>query len=97
MVVLPAAVLLAAFTHYPPRSGRALTPRGDRAAVFIGLDNYRDMLTTPRSGAGVAINGAKRAGITPTRSRRHGDGALGQLACRTAAAAVALSPPTVRR
>src|SRR5579883_536628 len=51
LLLLPAAVLLAAFTHYP--AGATLwqsffsTPKGDRAAVYVGLDNYRDMLDDP--------------------------------------------------
>src|SRR5215467_3176627 len=51
LLLLPAAVLLAAFTHYP--AGATLwqsfysTPKGDRAGVFIGFDNYRDMLDDP--------------------------------------------------
>src|SRR4029077_4315210 len=51
LLLLPAGVLLAAFTHYP--AGATLwqsffsTPKGDRAAVFVGLDNYRDMLDDP--------------------------------------------------
>jgi len=51
LLLLPAAVLLAAFTHYP--AGLTVwqsffsTPKGDRAGVFIGLDNYRDMLDDP--------------------------------------------------
>jgi len=51
LLLLPAAVLLSAFTHYP--AGATLwqsffsTPKGDHATVYIGLDNYRDMLDDP--------------------------------------------------
>jgi len=51
LLLLPAAALLAAFTHYP--AGATLwqsffsTPKGNRAAVYTGLDNYRDMLDDP--------------------------------------------------
>ena len=51
LLLLPAAVLLALFTHYP--AGATLwhsffsTPKGNRPAVFVGLDNYRGMLDDP--------------------------------------------------
>ena len=51
LLLLPAAVLLVAFTHYP--AVRTLidsfysTPRGRRGAVFAGLDNYQTMLADP--------------------------------------------------
>jgi sn-glycerol 3-phosphate transport system permease protein len=51
LLLLPAAVLLAAFTHYPTVAtfwhSFFSTPKGDRVAVFIGLDNYRDMIEDP--------------------------------------------------
>ena len=51
LLLLPAAVLLAAFTHYP--AGATLwhsfftTPKPNRPSVFAGLDNYRSMFEDP--------------------------------------------------
>jgi sn-glycerol 3-phosphate transport system permease protein len=51
LLLLPAAVLLVAFTHYPTVStmidSSYSTPRGNRGAVFVGLDNYQTMLADP--------------------------------------------------
>ncbi|HUK09654.1 MAG TPA: sugar ABC transporter permease [Stellaceae bacterium] len=51
LLLLPAAVLLAAFTHYPTVAtfwhSLYSTPKGDRGAVFLGLGNYRDMIEDP--------------------------------------------------
>lgn len=51
LLLLPAAVLLVAFTHYPIlatlRDSLLSTPRGGRPAVFVGLDNYRFMAADP--------------------------------------------------
>jgi sn-glycerol 3-phosphate transport system permease protein len=51
LLLLPAAVLLAAFTHVPAVAtlwqSFFSTPKGDRAAVYVGLDNYRDLATDP--------------------------------------------------
>ncbi|MFQ5994884.1 MAG: carbohydrate ABC transporter permease [Acidiferrobacterales bacterium] len=48
LLLLPAAVLLAAFTHYPTASTLVKsffsTPKGTRSAKFIGLENYQLML-----------------------------------------------------
>jgi sn-glycerol 3-phosphate transport system permease protein len=48
LLLLPAAVLLAVFTHYPAVAtlyhSVMSTPRGGRPSVFVGLDNYRSML-----------------------------------------------------
>lgn len=51
LLLLPAAVLLAVFTHYP--AGATLwhsffsTPKPSRPGVFVGLDNYRGMVEDP--------------------------------------------------
>ncbi len=51
LLLLPAAVLLVAFTHYP--AVRTIfdsffsTPSATHAAVFVGLDNYRAMRDDP--------------------------------------------------
>lgn len=51
LLLLPAAVLLAAFTHYPAFAtlwhSFLSTPKGNRAAVWVGLDNYRGMVEDP--------------------------------------------------
>jgi len=48
LLLLPAALLLAVFTHYPAVAtlyhSLMSTPRGSRPSVFVGLDNYRTML-----------------------------------------------------
>jgi sn-glycerol 3-phosphate transport system permease protein len=48
LLLLPAALLLALFTHYPAVAtlyhSLMSTPRGSRPSVFVGLDNYRTML-----------------------------------------------------
>ncbi len=51
LLLLPAAVLLAVFTHYPTvatlYSSLLSTPRGSRPAVFVGLENYQAMVADP--------------------------------------------------
>ncbi len=51
LLVLPAAVLLATFTHYPAVAtflhSLMSTPRGSRPAHFVGWDNYRSLLQDP--------------------------------------------------
>lgn len=51
LLLLPAAVLLATFTHYPAVATIVdsffSTPRGAHGAVFVGADNYRAMLDDP--------------------------------------------------
>ena len=51
LLLLPAAVLLALFTHYPAMAtlGHSLlsTPKGGRSAVWVGLDNYRQLADDP--------------------------------------------------
>jgi sn-glycerol 3-phosphate transport system permease protein len=51
LLVLPAAVLLVAFTHYPAIATLIgsfyATPKGGRAAPFVGLENYEFMLEDP--------------------------------------------------
>ena len=51
LLLLPAAVLLAAFTHYPAVAtvlhSFFSTAKAGRAAVFVGLDNYEAMLDDP--------------------------------------------------
>jgi sn-glycerol 3-phosphate transport system permease protein len=51
LLLLPAAVLLITFTHYPAVAtiidSFFSTPKGGRPAVFIGFDNYQAMLDDP--------------------------------------------------
>ena len=51
LLLLPAAVLLATFTHYPIlatlRDSVLSTPRAGRPTMFVGLDNYRFMAADP--------------------------------------------------
>ena len=51
LLFLPAAVLLAAFTHYPAVAtlwhSFLSTPKGARPAVWVGLDNYQGMVEDP--------------------------------------------------
>jgi len=51
LLLLPAAVLLALFTHYPAVANLwhsfHSTPRGSRPAHFVGLDNYRALVDDP--------------------------------------------------
>src|SRR3546814_12327987 len=50
-LVLPAAVLLGTFTHYPAVAtfiqSLFSTPRGSRPARFVGGENYQAMLQDP--------------------------------------------------
>src|SRR5471030_514222 len=51
LLLLPSAVLLVLFTHYPAVStlwhSFFSTPKGARASVFVGIDNYRGMVEDP--------------------------------------------------
>ena len=51
LLLLPAMVLLVAFTHYPAVATTwhsfFSTPKGSRPAVFVGLENYELMLDDP--------------------------------------------------
>src|SRR6266581_226161 len=51
LLLLPALVLLALFTHWPALEtfidSLHSTPRGRRAEAFVGIDNYRQMLEDP--------------------------------------------------
>jgi sn-glycerol 3-phosphate transport system permease protein len=51
LLLLPALVLLVAFTHYPAVAtvwhSVFSTPKGDRGAVFVGLENYALMADDP--------------------------------------------------
>ncbi|MEK6244451.1 MAG: sugar ABC transporter permease [Pseudomonadota bacterium] len=51
LLLLPAAALLALFTHYPALAtlwhSFHSTPKGARPAVWVGLDNYRGLVEDP--------------------------------------------------
>src|SRR5450432_435613 len=51
LLLLPSAALLALFTHYPAVAtlwhSFGSTPKGARASVFVGLDNYRQLVDDP--------------------------------------------------
>jgi ABC-type sugar transport system permease subunit len=51
LLLLPAAVLLVTFTHYPAVAtfigSFFSTPKGARPAVFVGFDNYQAMIEDP--------------------------------------------------
>ena len=51
LLLLPAAVLLALFTHYPAIANLwhsfYSTPKGSRPPSFVGLDNYRALIDDP--------------------------------------------------
>jgi len=51
LLVLPAAALLALFTHYPIVAtlwgSFHSTPKGARPAVWVGIDNYRQLVDDP--------------------------------------------------
>ena len=51
LLLLPAAALLALFTHYPAVANLwhsfFSTPKGARPAVYVGLDNYRTLVEDP--------------------------------------------------
>jgi sn-glycerol 3-phosphate transport system permease protein len=51
LLLLPALALLALFTHYPAVAtlwhSFYTTPKGSRPAVFVGLDNYRQLAEDP--------------------------------------------------
>jgi sn-glycerol 3-phosphate transport system permease protein len=51
LLLLPAMALLALFTHYPAVAtfwySFLSNPKGDREAVFVGLDNYQQLVEDP--------------------------------------------------
>src|SRR5262245_35576696 len=51
LLLLPALVLLVAFTHWPAIAtlidSLYATPRGSRPAPFVGIDNYIDLIDDP--------------------------------------------------
>ena len=70
LLVLPAAVLLVTFTHYPAVAtlyhSFLSTPKGGRPAVWVGLDNYRVMLADPVFWQSLRNNALFALGTIPT-------------------------------
>jgi sn-glycerol 3-phosphate transport system permease protein len=70
LLVLPAGVLLVAFTHYPAVAtfydSLLSTPRPGRPAVWVGLDNYRAMLADPIFRQSLRNNALFALGTIPT-------------------------------
>jgi sn-glycerol 3-phosphate transport system permease protein len=67
LLIAPSLVLLVAFTHWPAIAtlldSLYTTPRGSRPPVFVGLDNYTDLLDDPVFFKAL-INNAWYAGVT---------------------------------
>jgi sn-glycerol 3-phosphate transport system permease protein len=70
LLLLPAAALLALFTHYPAVANLwhsfFSTPKGARPAVFVGLDNYRTLVEDPIFWTAFANNLWYALGTIPT-------------------------------
>src|SRR5215471_6977243 len=70
LLLLPAAVLLATFTHVPAVAPIVdsffSTPKGARPAVFVGLDQYEQMLDDPIFWQALANNLWFALGTIPT-------------------------------
>jgi sn-glycerol 3-phosphate transport system permease protein len=70
LLLLPAAVLLATFTHYPAVAtlyhSLYSTPRGHRPAVWVGPENYQAMLADPVFWLSLRNNVVFALGTIPT-------------------------------
>src|SRR5260370_41350336 len=70
LLLLPALVLLALFTHWPALEtfidSLHSTPRGRRAEAFVGIDNYRQMLEDPVFRRAIVNNLWYALGTIPT-------------------------------
>ena len=69
LLLLPAAALLALFTHYPTLGtlwhSFFSTARGARAPAFVGLENYRQLVEDPIFWQALANNLWYAAGTIP--------------------------------
>ena len=69
LLLLPAAVLLALFTHYPAIANLwhsfYSTPKGSRPPSFVGLDNYRALIDDPIFGQALTNNAWYALGTIP--------------------------------
>ena len=70
LLLLPATILLAAFTHYPAVATLVAsffsTPKGARPAVWVGLDNYQAMVADPVFWQTLRNNALFALGTIPT-------------------------------
>jgi sn-glycerol 3-phosphate transport system permease protein len=70
LLLLPATVLLVAFTHYPAVATLVAsffsTPKGARPAVWVGLDNYQAMVADPVFWQALRNNTLFALGTIPT-------------------------------
>jgi len=70
LLLLPATILLAAFTHYPALATLVAsffsTPKGARPAVWVGLDNYGAMVADPVFWQTLRNNALFALGTIPT-------------------------------
>jgi len=70
LLLLPAAVLLAAFTHYPALAtlyhSLFSTPKAGRPSVWIGAENYQAMLADPVFWQSLRNNALFALGTIPT-------------------------------
>jgi sn-glycerol 3-phosphate transport system permease protein len=70
LLLLPAGVLLAAFTHYPALATLVAsffsTPKGARPAVWVGADNYAAMVADPVFWQTLRNNALFALGTIPT-------------------------------
>ena len=70
LLVLPALVLLATFTHYPTLatlvSSLYSTPKRNRPAVFVGAEQYQAMLADPVFWQSLQNNAVYALGTIPT-------------------------------
>jgi sn-glycerol 3-phosphate transport system permease protein len=69
LLLLPAAVLLVTFTHFPAVAtfldSFYSTPKGRRPAIFVGLDNYQFMLGDPVFWRALENNALYAASVIP--------------------------------
>ena len=74
LLLLPATVLLVAFTHYPAVATLVAsffsTPKGTRPAMWVGLDNYQALVADPVFWQTLRNNALFAVGTIPTRSMR---------------------------
>ena len=70
LLLLPATVLLVAFTHYPAVATLVAsffsTPKGARPAVWVGLDNYQALVADPVFWQALRNNAVFALGTIPT-------------------------------
>ena len=70
LLLLPAAILLVAFTHYPALATLVQsflsTPKGARPAIWVGLDNYQAMIADPVFWQTLRNNAVFALGTIPT-------------------------------